>query len=172
MAEVIIDVETTGLHGLKEKIIGIGMRKSAEEIVFVEGNEKALLEMFWERISPGDTLIGFNLHFDWDSFLRLHSAKHKIPLKPVHYLDMMKVLNPKWMAKGKLEEYADFFGISRNGKYTGKDIPELWKEGKIDEIKKYLKQDVKTTWELWRICRERGLYAEWKWRKQNYELRL
>jgi len=83
MMRAVIDIETTGLNPLEDKIIAIGIYNLENgEIKILFGEEKDILKDFWGYIEENDIeqLIGSNLKFDW-TFLKLRSLKHRIKIK-------------------------------------------------------------------------------------------
>ncbi len=170
MSVLILDVETTGLNEMQEKIIAIGVKfydpitnTSEETKIFYNEDEKQLLQEFWDYLKRyrAGVLVGFNLDFDWQ-FLKLRSLKHRIRI--IHYkkyterYDLRLILNPNRYQKGtKLSDYLTFFDIPNGDDTNGSDVPKLWQEGKIEEILSHLRKDVNSTFEIYKICKECGL---------------
>ncbi|MFA5412874.1 MAG: ribonuclease H-like domain-containing protein [Candidatus Micrarchaeia archaeon] len=160
--EMVVDTETTGLSPLTDRIICIGtsMPQRRATHTFMEKTEKETLQAFWDYVFELNitTLIGFNLGFDW-GFLKLRSLKYGIRIR--HFdrykerKDLMVLLNSyERYPKGKLKDYADFFGFPCEDSISGADVPELFKAGKFDEICRHLESDVLLTTKIWERCKE------------------
>jgi len=162
----IIDVETTGLNPLDSRIIVIGCKlldKENGEKYFQAANEKLLLKEFWDFIKEKQikTLIGFNVNFDW-TFIKIRSLANRIYFKwfgkygDYKISDLRKLLNDQYKAKGKLSDYCKLFGIPHKNGLTGADVPRQFLEGKINLILEHLEDDIKSTYELYKIVSEFG----------------
>jgi uncharacterized protein YprB with RNaseH-like and TPR domain len=187
MTIAIIDIETTGLNPMQDRIITIGvgvMHKDEEhgingvvfgKMIIHDMDEKEMLEEFWSwiKVNNVEKIIGFNIDFDWD-FLKLRSLYHRVKLK--HFrkyqgrIDLREILNGnrnRYKKGTGLKDYIKFFGfdIDEDDK-DGSEVPELWSryeegdEGALEEIKKHLSYDLDRTWELYNICLMCGLIEE------------
>jgi len=165
MTKCIIDVETTGLNPLDSRIIVIGCKIPTQENekYFQAANEKLLLKDFWSFVKQNQikTLIGFNIDFDW-TFIKVRSLRNRIYFKwfsafsENKIVDLRKILNDKYKAKGKLSDYCRLFGIPHNTDLAGVDVPQYYLEGKLDLILEHIKDDVVSTWELYKLISEFG----------------
>lgn len=142
--------------------------QSLEEGIKIEtGDEKQILEKFWETIKPYNYFISFNGRTFDAPFLMIRSAI--LGLKPTKNLMSNRYLSSqKYDAvhvdlldqltfygavrkKFNLHFWARAFGIKspKEEGITGEDIGRLYKEGKLLEIAKYNLGDLKATKELY-----------------------
>lgn len=161
--EIAFDIETTGLNPFKDRVISIAVKTDTEEHIFTNKKERIILEKFWSFLRSLESikLIGFN-SFTFDiPFLYIRSLKHKVRAIDVRYksvdLRFLIAFGNKFKS-GTLEDYSKLIGYTAkyNG-YSGKHLPLLWKEGKLDKLKEYALQDVKMTFELYQKVKEIGL---------------
>jgi len=159
----IVDVETTGLNAMFDRIIAIGVKGEDFEKVIVNESEKEMLEQFWNFLEEKkvDILVGFNFEFDWQ-FLKLRSLKHRV--KIIHYKkqeqrkDIRIILNSDKYAKGtRLHDYLRFFGIENGDKYDGSLVPYFYKTGQIEKIKEHLLKDIRSEFQLYKLLVECGV---------------
>ncbi len=163
MNEVVVDVETTGLNPMNDRIVAIGIAGKDGNIIIMKEDEKAMLEEFWDLLASkkADVLIGFNFDFDWQ-FLKLRSLKHRVKIR--HYkkykerYDLRQILNPDRYQKGtKLSDYLHFLGIPNGDEYDGSMVPEFWEKGEYEKISEHLLKDIKSEYELYKVMKECGL---------------
>jgi predicted PolB exonuclease-like 3'-5' exonuclease len=125
--------------------------------------EREIIEMFWNYAEEAEQLISFNgRNFDLP-FLMIRSALLKIkPTKNFlrrkyhskNHIDLLEKLTFFGLTKKfNLDFYCNAFGIEspKSNGITGMDINELYKSGKIKEIAVYCGDDVRATYELYRI---------------------
>ena len=158
-----------GLSPVTGKIIAIGLLHQDKPYIFT-GDEKTILTDFWQTLKTlADSekgyvkLIGFNVKQFDIHFLLVRSLAHKIPILPFtrrQVIDLRDYLTffHTYMKKGTLNDYARIIGI--DGKYDNiqnSDIPKLYENGDIAQIKKYVEQDIKITAELYKACKEIGI---------------
>ncbi len=128
--------------------------------------EKEILKLFWNYISKTDKVITFNgRNFDIP-FLMLRSAM--LEVKPtvnlIHnrynitkHIDLLDQFTFYGITrKFNLDFYCHAFGIKspKSKGITGMEIKELYKAGKIKDIAIYCGEDVKATFELYKIWEE------------------
>lgn len=126
-------------------------------------NEEEMLKSFWLYASKAEKVITFNgRNFDIP-FLMIRSAIHKI--KPSRnfiknrydsssHIDLLEQFTFYGLTKKfNLDFYCHAFEIeSPKAKgITGMEVKELYKAGKIKEIAVYCGEDVKATYELYKI---------------------
>ena len=148
-----LDIETTGLDELRNKIITIQYmeleRNTAKPVGPLkilkewESDEKTILKKFVEDFVPENDWafvpIGFNLQFEHDFFWQRCISNG---LKPVDilkgpFLDLKTVA--VLMNKGELKGAA-LHNIT--GKpHSGSNIPNLYSEKKYEEIENYIKNE-------------------------------
>lgn len=178
--EYVVKDEETGqmkdigaLNPITGRIVVIGWMSGEEQHIFFDVDEKKILERFWhsigEAVNAGNTfirLIGFNIKkFDLH-FLLVRTLHHNIKVagfNPRVAIDLREVLTvgQTYMKKGTLQDYANLIGVA--GKYNdlrASDIPQLWKDGKYDEVVKYVKRDIEITQALYYRCREIGILTD------------
>lgn len=171
--------ERTGLYPLFGWIGAIGMYNPATEkgAVFyvgeegeveIEGfavkafaDEKALLEGFWEAAGKYYRFVTYNgSGFDFP-FLAFRSAVHriKVPFELSGSSDKFVDLATKFRMHHrpfKLEMVCKALGIDnpKEEGVSGKEVWKLYREGKMDEIAKYVSRDVKSTSDLYEVWRK------------------
>ncbi len=144
------------------------IQNSLEEGITIEtGDEKQIIEKFWETIKPYNYFITFNGRSFDAPFLMIRSAI--LGVKPSKNLLSNRYLNlQKYDAihvdlldqltfygavrkKFNLHFWTKAFGIKspKEEGITGDDIGRLYKEGKLLEIAKYNLGDLKATKELY-----------------------
>ena len=158
------------LSPITGRIIGAGWLSDATSHVFVDKDEKKILEHFWQSIEVAAKssngfirLIGFNVKkFDMH-FLLVRSLHHNV--RVAHFnsklvIDIRDYLSffQTHMKKGTLDDYAKLIGLSGRYKgYKSEDIAQLWREEKLDELREFLLHDLKITQGLYVRCKETGI---------------
>lgn len=163
-----ISREDRSLNPLYAKIIAIGL-KAMNGINIYNGEEKEILEQFWSNIgnSLNTTLVTYNGYKFDIPFIILRSIinKVKIPfsinlnkwqMEKSNHFDLMlffsqheTFINPNLRILGKM------YGIESDDKLYGYDIERLYKEGKIEEIKKKCQNDIEVMEKLFlKFCKE------------------
>lgn len=130
---------------------------------FHSGNEKYLIEKFWEIINHYDRIISFNgRNFD-APFLLLRSALLKIkPSKNLisnrfdskSHCDLLEQFTFYGLTrKFNFDFYCKAFGIesSKRGEVTGYNINEVFRMKRYNEIAEYCRKDLLATKELYLI---------------------
>lgn len=176
------EVQKLSLHAATAQIVAIGMlnpesmagkvfyqstsrerHKSPDNNVeFIPGDEREILEGFWQAVQHYQRFITFNGRTFDCPFLMLRSAiVGVVPtrnLMPYRYdarqhcdlLDQMTFYGAT--RKFNLDFYCKAFGIPspKEGGITGHDVAPLFHEGKFREIAAYCLGDVVATAELFR----------------------
>lgn len=141
--------------------------KADEKKITYKGNsEVEILKMFWKFISKADKIITFNgRNFDIP-FLMLRSAmlnvKPSINLIQNRYnitthIDLLDQFTFYGITrKFNLDFYCHAFGITspKSKGISGMEVKELYKAGKVKDIAVYCGEDVKATYELYKIWEE------------------
>ncbi len=137
-----------------------------KEISYKSGKEIEILELFWKYISKTEKVITFNgRNFDIP-FLMLRSAM--LGVKPTlnliqnrynitHHIDLLDQFTFYGITrKFNLDFYCHAFGITspKSKGISGMELKELYKAGKIKDIAVYCGEDVKATFELFKIWEE------------------
>ncbi|MBK7980306.1 MAG: ribonuclease H-like domain-containing protein [Ignavibacteriae bacterium] len=128
--------------------------------------ETELIKLFWKYITKTDKVITFNgRNFDIP-FLMLRSAM--LNIKPsinlisnryniTNHIDLLDQFTFYGITrKFNLDFYCHAFGITspKSKGITGMEIKELYKAGKIKDIAVYCSEDVKATFEIYKIWDE------------------
>jgi len=137
-----------------------------KKINYKGNSEKEILTLFWNYISRTEKVITFNgRNFDIP-FLMLRSAM--LNVKPsinfIHnrynitkHIDLLDQFTFYGIArKFNLDFYCLAFGITspKSKGISGMEIKELYKAGKVKDIAVYCGEDVKATYELYKIWEE------------------
>lgn len=143
---------------LKISVVGAYSYGSGEYACFDEKELKAAAELF----RAADTLVGFGINrFDipvlTGHFARLLGAKAPDlwGRRRVDMLERIESCLGSRISLGKLAEAN--LGLSKTGR--GSEAPELYRQGKIAELKEYCLQDVRLTKELFDLCGSQGYVA-------------
>jgi len=150
MSEIVFDIETIGditdFDNLKMTVVSIYDYSTDSYQSFIESELKQL----WPLFEKTERIIGFNSeHFDVPILNKYYAGDlFKIP-----HLDILKVIKESSGSRYKLNDIAKAtLQIEKSA--DGLQAMEWWKEGKIDEIKKYCEQDVKVTKEIYEYGRK------------------
>ncbi|MEW6703187.1 MAG: ribonuclease H-like domain-containing protein [Bacteroidota bacterium] len=126
-------------------------------------SEEEMLKYFWKFIRKAEKVISFNgRNFDLP-FIMIRSAINKI--KPTRnlmknrydvssHIDLLEQFTFYGLTKKfNLDFYCRAFGVEspKSKGITGMDVKELYKAGRIKEIAVYCGEDVKATYELYKI---------------------
>lgn len=163
----IYDLETTGLESFTDRILCISLINIAneEEKTFSGEDEQKILQEFWDFIKGAEQLIGFNNHnFDYP-FLLQRSLFYGIRIdKNIKQIDLRKESNGFWTSykqriKGKLSDWAEKFGIKVETD-NGCEMPAMYAKGDWTGICNHCSEDVKITLQLYKRCKECGLFDD------------
>ncbi len=135
--------------------IGYAINDNPTEILYEEGDEKKILEKFWEIAGDADLFIGHNvMEFDLRFIYQRSIINNVRPSQDLNFaryrnnpiFDTMKEW-AKWsMFNISLEHLALALGIPTPKKgIDGSQVYSFYKDGKINEILDYCKRDVETT---------------------------
>jgi hypothetical protein len=137
-----------------------------KKIKYKGESEQEILKLFWLLISKTDKVITFNgRNFDIP-FLMLRSAM--LAVKPsinlihnryniTHHIDLLDQFTFYGISrKFNLDFYCHAFGITspKSKGISGMEIKEMYKAGKIKDIAVYCGEDIKATYELYKIWNE------------------
>jgi DEAD/DEAH box helicase domain-containing protein len=105
----------------------------------------------WPILEKADRIIGYNSeHFD----LPILNNYYLGDLSKIAHLDLMKQIKESVGIRLKLSDVAEATLDNINKSAHGLQAITWWREGKIDEIKKYCEQDVKVTKMLYEFGRD------------------
>jgi DEAD/DEAH box helicase domain-containing protein len=142
-------------HLLKISVIGIYSYLQDKHFCFTEDQIYRVGEMFQEA----DQIIGFNIkHFDYE-VLRpyLSFDPHSLPT-----LDILEEVEKLIGHRIKLDNLASTtLGSGKNG--DGLEAIRMFRQGRIDELKKYCTNDVRITKEIYDYAQKFGklLYKDY-----------
>jgi DEAD/DEAH box helicase domain-containing protein len=147
--EIVFDIETQNTFSdvnndfSKLKISCVSIYKYSDDKY--ESFEEHELGRLWPILEKADRLIGYNIeHFD----LPVMNNYYPGNLLEFHYLDIMKEVKNNVGFRLKLNDIA-MATLDIQKSAEGLQAIRWWKEGKIDEIKKYCEQDVRVTKEIY-----------------------
>jgi len=108
------------------------------------------LEKLWPIIERADALVGYNSnHFD----IPLLNKYFPGDLTIIKSIDLLEDIRASLGRRLRLDGVAEAtLGAKKSA--NGLQAVKWWKEGKIDEIKKYCTQDVRVTKELYEFARD------------------
>lgn len=150
MRKVVFDIETRNIFSdvgkndptlLDISIVGIYDSETDSYSSYAQEEFPSL----WPIIERADVLIGFNSdHFD----IPLLNKYYPGDLLQIKSIDIMAAIKN---ALGRRLSLANVAGTTLNLKKSadGLQATQWWKEGKIDEIRKYCLQDVQVTKDLY-----------------------
>jgi len=111
------------------------------------------LKNLWPILEKADRIIGYNSeHFD----LPILHNYYLGDLTKIPHLDIMKVVKESVGVRLKLSDVAEATLDHINKSADGMQAIKWWKEGRIDEIKKYCEQDVRVTKEIYDFGKANG----------------
>ncbi|MCX6780422.1 MAG: ribonuclease H-like domain-containing protein [Candidatus Magasanikbacteria bacterium] len=148
--EVVFDIETQNTFAevsndfkkLKISVVSIYRSDTDAYESFVESE----LSRLWPILEKSNRIIGFNSeHFDVPVLNNYYLGD----LSQLPHLDLMKEVKNSLGIRLKLSSIAEATLDNVTKSADGLAAIRWWKEGKIDEIKKYCEQDVRVTKELY-----------------------
>ncbi len=150
MRKIVFDIETKNIFS------DVGSKDPADldiSIVGVYDYETNKFETFgqeefpkmWPYFQKADVLITFNgEHFDIPLLNKYYKKAGLGDIKTIRSLDIFKEIknsSGRWLKLDKIAEGT--FGVNKVG--NGLEAVKWWREGKVDEIRKYCIDDVKIT---------------------------
>jgi len=148
--EVVFDIETQNtfydvdndFKKLRVSVVSLYRSDTGEYQSFLEDE----LARVWHIFERADRLIGYNSeHFD----LPVLNNYYLGDLLQFPHLDLLKVIKQSLGIRLKLKDVAEATLDNVTKSADGLQAIQWWKEGKLDEIKKYCEQDVKVTKEIY-----------------------
>lgn len=153
--EIVFDIETQNTFAevendfkkLKVSVVSIYSYTTDTYQSFTEEE----LPKLWPILEKADRLIGYNSeHFD----LPVLNNYYLGDLLNLPSLDLLKKIKESLGIRLKLADVAEATLDNVTKSADGLQAIKWWKEGKVEEIKKYCEQDVKVTKELYDFGRE------------------
>ncbi|OIO18968.1 MAG: hypothetical protein AUJ23_02705 [Candidatus Magasanikbacteria bacterium CG1_02_32_51] len=143
--EIVLDIETIGDIHEFDKLEVTVVSIYEYEIDKYTSFEKHELGQLWPILEKAERIIGFNSeHFDMPILNKYYAGD----LMSIPHLDILKIVKETSGRRYKLNDLAKAtLQIEKSA--DGLQAIAWFKEGKIDEIKKYCEQDVKVTKELY-----------------------
>jgi len=125
------------------------------------------LSQLWPLIEKADMLIGYNSdHFD----IPLLNKYYPGDLTRIKSLDILKEIKNSLGRRIKLDSVAEgTLGKKKIG--HGLDAITWWKNGEVEKVKKYCKEDVKITKEIYDYALKNGV-LKYKDLSENREIKL
>ena len=155
----VLDIETTGFNPWTGRIICIGIMdvRLNDVTIFHDNHEETLLIQFlkyFNKMEFGE-IIGFNIGFDI-RFIIGRCLRYKLPASAFYEAnstDLMMILKGfkrtyNFNRPGTLDEWAGFL-LGKRKLLKSSSVPMLYRQGRIDEILDYNRNDVQLTYELW-----------------------
>ncbi|MEK7135263.1 MAG: ribonuclease H-like domain-containing protein [Patescibacteria group bacterium] len=150
MRKIVFDIETRNIFSevgssdptaLDISIVGIYDSETDSYSSYTQEE----LSMLWPLIERADMLIGYySDHFDLPLLNKYYSGD----LTKMKSLDILKEIRKSYGRGMKLDQLAEgTLGKKKSG--HGLEAVKWWKEGKVDEIRKYCLDDVKITKEIY-----------------------
>ncbi len=153
--EVIFDIETQNTFAdvnndfKKLKISCVSVYQYETDAY--QSFEEHELKNLWPILEKADRIIGFNSeHFD----LPVMNNYYLGDLLKFPHLDLMNSVKENLGFRLKLADIAEATLDNITKSAEGLQAIRWWKEGKIDEIKKYCEQDVRVTKEVYEFGRK------------------
>jgi len=155
---VVLDIETQlsaeevgGWNNSHLMRVALAVTYESRDKAFVTWLEDDVSELI-ERLEQADLVVGYNIkRFDY-SVLSAYSGHD---LRGLRSLDLLEEVFRKHGFRVKLSDLGKAtLGADKSA--DGLQSLQWWKEGKIDEIEKYCRQDVQLTWDLFRYALEHG----------------
>lgn len=157
MRKIVLDIETKNTFQevgsndptkLDISLLVIYDYKTEEYLTFTEENFNDL----WQILEETDLIIGYNSdHFD----IPLLNKYYPGDLTVVGSLDLLTEIKKVIGRSIRLDNIAEAtIGVGKSG--HGLQAIEWWKEGKIDKIEKYCRDDVKVTKDVYEHAMNKG----------------
>lgn len=152
--------KTDMLNPIESRIVALGIRHKGQNKIFMDQDEKRMLEEFWaewSNIKRGDSGIvvaGFNINYFDLPFLTARSLINGVTISPFilkEVVDIREKINAyrSGPTRGKLKEYAALLQIPTPS-VDGSDVARLCKEKDYETLKNYLISDLEITEELFK----------------------
>lgn len=153
--EIVFDIETQNSfaevdNDMKKFKISVVSIYRYETNVFESFTESELPRL-WPILEKADRIIGYNSeHFDLPILMNYYLGD----LTKIPHLDIMKVVKENLGIRLKLDDLAQATLDDVKKSADGMQAIRWWKEGKMDEIKKYCEQDVNITKMIYEFGRD------------------
>jgi len=147
---IVLDTETTGLDPIKDELVAVGwsdVYQYKPKILVRRPGEP--VDLFISRVvfhlqkEKTRTMVGYNIGFDLEFLTQASDF-----FLNWDRIDLMNYVEAVFGYRYKLRTIVKKIFNYDEDDENGDKMPELWKEGKINEIRKHLAADVKRTWLL------------------------
>ncbi|MDP6387727.1 MAG: ribonuclease H-like domain-containing protein [Candidatus Pacebacteria bacterium] len=158
MKKITFDIETSNLFQDVGKANPVLLDLSVVCIHDSETDEYSAytqeeLPNLWPVLEKADMLIGYNSdHFD----IPLLNKYYPGDLTHIKSLDILKEIKKKLGRRLKLDSVAEAT-LGRKKIGTGLEATTWWKNGEVEKVKEYCKEDVKITKELYDYVLKNGV---------------
>ncbi len=140
--------DTSSFADLKVAFVGAYDDEKDKYFSIWEEDMPKLAELFQST----DTIVGYN---SWGFDNSVVAPYFDFEIKEIPHIDLMVAMHHTVGFRPKLDHLAKAnFGEGKIGR--GEDAVKLWQEGKKDELEKYCLEDVRLTYEVWRMGEENG----------------
>ena len=157
MRKLVFDIETKNIfqdvgsnnsEDLDISVVGIYDYETDKYLTFTQEE----FDKMWPYFQRADVLITFTgEHFDIPLLNKYYKKTGLGDLKTIRSLDVLKEIKTQYGRRMKLDQIAEgTFGINKSG--DGFDAVVWWRQGKIDEIRKYCLLDVKITKDVYEFA--------------------
>lgn len=171
MHYLVFDIETKNafadvggdLLGLDISLVGVYDSKTDKYSSYLQED----FEELWPLIESVDTLIGYNSdHFD----IPLLNKYYLGDISQIRSLDLMVEIQKAVGKRLKLDQIAEAtLGANKSG--HGLQAVTWWKQGKIEEIRKYCIDDVRITKEVYDYALKHG-ELKYKLAGEHYPIKI
>jgi uncharacterized protein len=150
------------LNPIDSRIVAIGIRHEEKNYLFMQKDEKELLQEFWDKwrelffYNTNSRVVGFNIQYFDMPFIVTRSLINNVVIQPFSLkvlIDLREKINAYRYGKsrGKLKDFAQSLGIETEN-IDGSAIPRLCQEENWEKIKVYLEKDLLLTDKLFERC--------------------
>ncbi|KND48236.1 MAG: DEAD/DEAH box helicase domain protein [Parcubacteria bacterium C7867-006] len=157
MRKIVFDIETKNIfqdvgsrnpEDLDISVVGLYEYETDRYHTFLQEE----FHLMWEIINKADVLITFNgEYFDIPLLNKYYKKAGLGDLKNIRSLDIFKEIKQtsgRWLKLDKIAQGT--FGVNKSG--DGLEAVKWWREGKIEEIKKYCLDDVRITKDIYEFA--------------------
>jgi len=154
---MILDIETTGLNPMKDRITCISVGQDENIFSYAGIDERRILEDFWDGFD-GSELISFNGDGFDIPFIIKRSLINDVKIKKIEKtIDLRKIVNGFFYSynkyeKGTLDEWAQIL-LGKTKETNGLEVIEAFNNGDFDTIKRHCEEDVEITKALYERCK-------------------
>lgn len=161
------------LNPIDSRIVAIGIKYKNKSKILMDKDEVKILKDFWDEFknakkeNPNCQIVGFNINnFDMP-FLVSRSFINNVEIIPFilkNVIDLREKINVYRYGKsrGKLSDFGRLLGL-KVSETDGSHVAGFWKENKLDELRKYLENDLMITEEMLKRAKETNIININRW---------